>query len=195
MRRTVLASLAASLSLLIAACSRAPENTAPVNTKAVLDRVVATVNSFDLYLRRYEYQEADQAMFDQFGNTIQHALNAKPRIHGTAIAIKWRKNAALIGHGDLNKNGKVEPNEPMLFKLEFDPDNDRVIVTSAAYRTAEGTNMRGSGFFTGVLIAGIVKRQVNAGMKYGHFNKRTVAGAPIGAKVADNKKGAKKGGK
>ena len=90
-----------------------------------------------------------------------------------------------MGYGDLNKNGKVDLEEPKLFKIELDADNDRIIVTSAAHGYATGHAMgRGGGFFTGVMVGSLMNRQRAAGVKRGHFNDRRVANAPITRKVA-----------
>ena len=56
-----------------------------------------TVENFDAYLRRYEYKSADEAMFSQFAETIEHDLNQKPRIHPTLIATQFRSNGSITG--------------------------------------------------------------------------------------------------
>lgn len=184
-RLAPLATLFATAALLTG-CGGPPAGTAAVDLKAVLDRVVATVESFDAYLRRYEYKSVDEAMFRQFAYTIQTDLNRKPRIHQTLIATQFRKNGSLTGYGDLNGNGHPDGQEPKLFTLEFDPDNNRIILTSAAYGESTGHGMsRTRGFFAGVFIGSLMNKQRTAGIRPGHFDKRNVANAPAAkAKVA-----------
>ena len=161
----------------------------PVNLRAVLDRTAATLEKFDAYLRRYDYKSVDRAMLDQFNNTIEHELNAKPRIHSTAIATRMNKDASISGFGDINRNGEVDGQEPKLFSIEFDPDNNRIILTSASGDAIGRSYPRGGGgFFSGVMIGALMNRQRDAGIKPGHFNRRSVAGAPAGQKVAKNAK-------
>lgn len=178
MRRHLILMVALIAPLALAACGGIPEGTAPININQVLDRTAKRLVKFDEYLRRYDYKEIDQAMYDQFNTTIQHDLNAKPRFHSTKILTNIRKDASILGHGDLNANGKVDEKEPLLFKIEFDGDNNRIIVTSAAHRDAVGRPVRG-GFFAGVMIGSIMNRQTSSGIKRGHFNGRNVAGAPV----------------
>lgn len=167
-------------STMLSACSGPAPGTQAVNLKSVMDRVVATVEKFDAYLRRYEYKSVDQAMFHQFANTIQDDLNRKPRIHPTLIATQFRKNGSLTGYGDLNGNGQPDGQEPKLFTLEFDPDNNRIILTAAAYGETTGHAMsRTRGFFAGVFISSLMSKQRTAGIRPGHFNKRNVANAPV----------------
>lgn len=184
MRRPKIRMLALLLPLALAGCGGASTGTAEVNLNEVLERTVKTLINFDAYLRRYEYKHVDGAMFEQFNKTIQHDLNAAPPFHPTRIVTQLNKDASIMGYGDLNKNGKVDLDEPKLFKIELDADNDRVIVTSAAHGYATGRSMRGSGFFAGVMIGSLMNRQSAAGVKRGHFNDRRVANAPVARKVA-----------
>ncbi len=136
------------------------------------------------------YEKVDKAMFEQFNTTIQHDLNAKPTFHKTMIVTQMAKDASIIGFGDLNKNGKVDLDEPKLFKIEMDPDNDRVIVTSASGGQATGRTMGCSGgFFAGVMIGSLLNRQGSAGIKRGHFDSRRVANAPIAARKVASRGG------
>ncbi len=180
-----LTSLVLSCAVLTACGGPAP-GTQPVNLSAVMERVVATVEKFDAYLRRYEYKSVDEAMFRQFAQTIQDDLNNKPRIHSSLIATQFRKNGAMTGYGDLNGNGQADDQEPKLFTLEFDPDNNRIILTSAAYGETTGHAMSGRrGFFAGVFIGSLMNKQRTAGIRPGHFSSRNVPNAPVTApKVA-----------
>ncbi len=164
----------------LTACGGPPPGTQPINLSSVMDRIVATVEKFDAYLRRYEYKSVDEAMFRQFAQTIQDDLNHKPRIHSSLIATQFRKNGALTGYGDLNGNGRPDDQEPKLFTLEFDPDNNRIILTGAAYGETTGHAMsRKRGFFAGVFIGSLMSRQRTAGIRPGHFTSRNVPNAPV----------------
>ena len=126
-------------------------------------------------------------MFEQFNKTVQFDLNAAPPIHATRIVTRIEKDASITGFGDVDGNGSVDATEPKLFKLEFDGDNGRIIVTAAANDAATGRSMpRGVGFFAGVMIGSLMSRQTAAGVQSGHCDRRAVAGAPIGQKVASS---------
>lgn len=179
MRRIFPLVLIALLPVAISGCGGGTPDTAPVNIQAVLDRTVKTLVNFDTYLRRYDYKDVDDAMFAQFNKTIQHDLNAAPRFHGNKIATRLGKDASITGHDDLNGNGRIDAKEPRLFRMEIDADNNRIIITSAAYGNATGRTFgRSGGFFAGVMLGGITDRQSKAGIKPGYFNGRNVAGAP-----------------
>ena len=179
MRKLATLPMLLALPAILTACGGPTPGTQPVNLKAVLDRVVQTVENFDAYLRRYEYKSVDEAMFNQFAETIENDLNQKPRIHPTLIATQFRSNGSITGYGDLNGNGHADQKEPKLFTVEFDPDNNRIILTSAAYGETSGHAMsRSRGFFAGVFISGLMNRQRTAGIQPGHFNKRNVVNAP-----------------
>lgn len=186
MRRQAITLAALMLPVVLAGCSGGAPNSASINVNEVLERTVKTLVSFDAYLRRYDYKQVDAAMFGQFNKTIQNDLNV-PAFHPTKIATRLAKDASIMGYGDLNKNGKVDAQEPKLFKIELDTDNDRIIITSAAHGNATGRTMgRSGGFFAGVMIGSLMNRQTNAGIQRGHFDKRSVANAPIGKKVASS---------
>ncbi|MFT5508297.1 MAG: hypothetical protein ACI89J_001371 [Hyphomicrobiaceae bacterium] len=190
MRKHTILMLAIALPLTLAGCGGTSSGYASVNINEVLERITKTLVNFDAYLRRYDYEKVDKAMFEQFNTTIQHDLNAKPTFHKTMIVTQMAKDASIIGFGDLNKNGKVDLDEPKLFKIEMDPDNDRVIVTSASGGQATGRTMgRSGGFFAGVMIGSLLNRQGSAGIKRGHFDSRRVANAPIAARKVASRGG------
>ncbi len=182
MRKPIVALSVVLLPLLLAGCGSQAGGVS-VNLSAVLDRTAETLEKFHAYLKRYDYTELDDAMFKQLNNTIEEDLNRKPRIHPTLIATKMRKDVSIVAHGDINGNGKIDAQEPKLFTIEFDPENDRIILTSTSGNsTGRVTGPRG--FFAGVFIGSMVNRQRSAGIKPGHFNKRNVADAPIKKQVA-----------
>lgn len=178
MRKHLFLTIGILTSAALGGCGGPAADTAPINVNTVVERAAKTLVEFDAYLRRYDYKNVDQAMYQQFNTTVQHDLNKAPRFHPTRIVTQIRKDTSIMGYGDLNGNGKVDEKEPKLFKMEFDGDNSRIIVTSAAYSNAVGHSMRGPGFFTGVMIGSMLNRQTTAGIKPGHFNGRNVAGAP-----------------
>ena len=146
-----------------------------INVAAVLDRTATTLQKFHAYLVRYEYREVDSEMFNQFNATLQRALNKAPKLHSTAIATRINADASIEGYGDVDADGKVGAQEPKLFLIEMDPDNNRIILTTASgYQ--QGQSMPGSrGFFSGVFIASLMDRQQRAGIRSGHFDQRRVA--------------------
>ena len=181
MRTLSIIMIALSTSLGLAGCggSAGPQ----VDANAVIERTAKTLENFDGYLRRYDYSDVDQAMFAQFNKTYQHDLNAAPRFHPTAIATVLRDDASIMAYEDTNANGKADPEEPKLFRLELDADNNRIIIT-ASNGASSGRSLTGSGFFTGVMIGSLLSRQNSAGITRGHFDTRNVAGAPTSTRVA-----------
>ena len=155
-----------------------------VDMKKVLDRTVETLEKFHFYLKRYDYTEVDGAMFEQFNNTLEEALNFRPRFHATMIATEIRKDASIVGFGDVNSNGKVDAEEPKLFTIEMDPENDRIILTANGGSSVGGSTSGIRGFASGVFVGSLIGRQREAGIGRGHFNRRSVSGAPVKTKVA-----------
>lgn len=181
MRKFVLSLLALTMPLALSACGNVVGPNVDIN--AVVDRTEKTLENFNAYLVRYDYKQVDKAMFDQFNSTYEHDLNAKPKFHPTAIKTVLHDNGSIMAYGDLNANGRVDAEEPKLFRLELDPDHNRIIIT-ASNGVQSGRSMAGSGFFSGVMIGSLMSRQSKAGIKYGHFDTRNVAGAPATRRVA-----------
>ena len=190
MRRLALFLTLTALTGMLTACGGAVPGTKPVDAAAVLKRVVATAEHFDAYLRRYEYKTVDDPMFTQLSETIERELNLAPAIHPTRITTQIRKDASIAGYGDLNGNGIADHEEPKLFTIEFDPDNNRIIVTAAAYGQSLAQVLSGrTGLFAGVFLPSLMARQRQAGIQPGQFNSRKVGILPIQvAEVADDKR-------
>jgi hypothetical protein len=175
MLRIFAGAIVATLALLLPACGSV---TSPVNVKQVLTRALDAFEKFDDYMTSYSYTAMTPELFAQFKVWLDNEMNRSPALYNKRIATRINADASIDGFADDNANGKIDATEPRLFKIEIDIDNRRVIAT------AEGSSSydyhpRPRGFIAGYLVSDLLNRQRRAGIRYGHFSKRTVYASGI----------------
>ena len=177
MRKVLTIALASMIALTLTGCG----GTSSVDIKQVLIRTADTFDRFDRYMTRYSYKSMTPQLFAQLTIWLNQEMNRSPALHAKRIATRINKNASIDGHSDHNGNGKVDAAEPRLFKIEIDTDKRRIIAT------AEGGSSYGyrpgyRSFMGGYLVGGLLGQQRRAGIRYGHFAKRSVYQSGIRAK-------------
>ena len=143
------------------------------NLQVILARTTAALKTFDAHLKKNNIQKATNQHMGLFNSFMQRAINLKPPVYKTPIAIKLKKNATFEGYGDKNANGKVDSGEKQLFKIEIDMTNKRLIATDTSGKST-GRGFSGMGFLAGALIGNLMGRQRAAGIGANHFNNRKV---------------------
>jgi hypothetical protein len=167
-----------------------------VDLNKVLARTFETFVKFDTYMQAYDYKSMSPQLFEQLSVWMNQAINEKPALHDKPIVTIFNRDASLVGHLDLNRNGQVDPKEPLVFKVEVDADNFRLIASGPGKGGLE--YQPPPGFVTGVLIGSMLIHQRSAGIRHGHFDKRKVRTStfnPEAAALAGSKKGKGRKGK
>lgn len=175
MLRIIASALVAALALPLSACGSV---TAPVNIKQVLIRTLDTFEKFDDYMKQYGYTAMTPELFAQFKVWLDNEMNRAPALHKQPITTRINADASIDGFVDHNANGKIDAAEPRLFKIEIDIDNRRIIATAEG-SSSYGYHPRPRGFIAGYLVSDLLNRQRRAGIRYGHFSKRTVYASRI----------------
>ncbi|MCB1509719.1 MAG: hypothetical protein KDJ36_02360 [Hyphomicrobiaceae bacterium] len=159
-----------SQSVMLTGCDGALSSSA---VRQVLSRTTAVLERFDRYMHQYDYKSLSPTMSRQLEHWLNQELNKTPRITGKRILTRMKSDASIDGFGDENGNGRIDPADKRLFKIEIDTYNNRIIATAEGGSTY-GTRPRTSGFMTGFFVASLMNRQRAAGVTQSHFANRSV---------------------
>lgn len=173
MRSVVTLIAVLSLVFNLAACG---SSTPGPDLNQVLKRTVAAMTALEKKLKADNINKVEakhMALLTQF---LQHVMNLQPPFYKTKIAMTLEKDASYSGYSDANANGKVDPQEKKLFKIEIDQANNRILATDTS-GTSTSSSFSGTGLLTGLLIGSLLNRQRSAGVNPNSFNKRKVTPA------------------
>ncbi len=90
------------------------------------------------------------------------------------IPTRLGKDAKFTGVDDANRNKVADADEPLLFTVELDAQNKRMIATDSS-GTGTSHGFSGMGFIAGALIGSMMGRQRSAGIAPGSFSNRKLA--------------------
>ena len=114
-----------------------------------------------------------EAQTDAFMTQFAQALN-ESSVSQQPVGVAMREDGVIEGYADRNSDGTRTAEEPVLFDIEIDADQNRVI----ASQTVEGdTYHRDHGYFpggifTGYLIGSMLGRQMSYGAGPRYANTR-----------------------
>lgn len=145
-----------------------------INLTEVLNRSVIAMEKYDRFLKQNKIEKATDEHLTTLNDIFQEELNKAPRLHSGLIATRLGKDAKFTGVDDANRNKVADTDEKLLFTVELDGQNKRMIASDEAGRgTYQGFS--GSGFLTGILIGSMLSRQRSAGIQPGSFSNRRLA--------------------
>ena len=145
-----------------------------INLTEVLNRSVIAMEKYDRFLKQNKIEKATDAHLATLNDIFQEELNKAPRLHSGLIATRLGKDAKFTGVDDANRNKVADTDEKLLFTVELDGQNKRMIASDDSGRgTYQGFS--GSGFLTGILIGSMLGRQRAAGIQPGSFSNRRLA--------------------
>jgi len=113
---------------------------------------------------------------------LEDAYNsAIPKLDENHIGIQPNVDASLLAFRDINLNGELDKkdNEEIIFLIEIDGANSRVIATSRTGAIDE-YRISGTGILTGYLVGSMLSRQKIAGVTSSQLAKKK----PVSAKAA-----------
>lgn len=145
-----------------------------INLTEVLNRSVIAMEKYDRFLKQNKIEKATDEHLATLNDIFQEELNKAPRLHSGLIATRLGKDAKFTGVDDANRNKVADTDEKLLFTVELDGQNKRMIASDEAGRgTYQGFS--GSGFLTGILIGSMLSRQRSAGIQPGSFSNRRLS--------------------
>ena len=139
----------------------------------VIDRAASALKEYQGNIEKENVVQASKKQIAKFTDYLQQRMNADPKFYDKPISVQLLKDASFSGFVDKNINGTLDKDENLLFKLEVDGDNSRLIATDAEGR-AVSQGFSGSGFMAGALMGMLLSRQRGAGVGRGAFNNRQV---------------------
>lgn len=160
-----------------------------VDLGRALDVTINTITKVEGKLRAISEEKKatmeglpDQAFF-MLSDELAIAYNAEqppldPRQNGAlepvVVGVIPLKDSSLLAFGDKNKDQKYDKTEDVLFQIEIDGQNSRVIATSGVGAVSDRA-FSGSGMLTGYLIGSMLNRQSAAGATSSVAQKKTVS--------------------
>lgn len=155
-----------------------------IDLNRVLDITVDTLHAFQ---QKLDEQKAatqntpdDDQVFIDFADALGDNYNkAQPKIIETKIGVNPQSDASLLAYSDANLNLVLDDKEELLFKIEIDGENARIIASSRSGAINEH-HFSGTSLLAGYLIGSMLTRQGRAGV-----NTKTLASKkPVTAAAA-----------
>lgn len=139
-----------------------------IDLNIVLDITVDTLDSFqkklDLPSKDEQTTADDDQIFIQLAEVLGDNYNqAQPKLIESQIAVSPQSDASLLAYADTNLNSVLDEKEDLLFKIEIDGENARILATSQSGAVNEH-GFSGSGLLAGYLIGSMLSRQGRAGV-------------------------------
>jgi hypothetical protein len=147
-----------------------------MDLKLVLDITVETLYAYQKELDATQGEpEADQAFLGFADSLAKNYNKAQPAIYTAgSIGVSPQTDASLLAFDDANANLNLDQGEKLLFRIEIDGENARIIASSRSGAVSD-LGFSGSSLLTGYLIGSLLSRQSAAGVSSKNLaNKKTV---------------------
>jgi len=189
MKQGILVTLVSSMASL-SACSENNYAKNNVDLKQVLAITVTTLQTYDETISKESDPKSDQAFWGLAEKLAANYNSAQPKIYAGNIGVLPQKDASILAYVDSNANNILDRDtEALLYKIEIDGENARVIASSSSGEVQD-QSFSGGGMMTGFLIGSLLSRQGRAGVSPSSLaGKRTVsAGAAKAARASSSAK-------
>jgi len=168
----VLGAFLASSLFLLNGCS---ESVPSADLDRVLDITQDTLYRFE----NSPNNTQDERALAGFATELEQNFNtATPPAHPSPIGINLLDDGSLEGYMDKSGNRQKEGEEPRLFLVEIDAEQERLIATDAN-ETIRESHFSGTGLLAGYLIGSMLGRQRSAGV-----NSKSLSGKKAVSKAA-----------
>lgn len=139
-----------------------------IDLNVVLDITVDTLESFqqkfDLQKTEEQATPDDDQVFIQFAEVLSDNYNkTQPKLIESQIGVSPQADASLLAYSDTNLNSVLDDQEDLLFKIEIDGENARIIASSRSGAVNEH-HFSGTGLLAGYVIGSMLSRQSRAGV-------------------------------
>ena len=147
-----------------------------IDLNAALDVTVDTlyaVNEQNVAPQEPSDEEQFNMLVD-FANQLETNYNRKePALYAGQIGVNVQQDASLLAYGDTDLSGSFTEGEDVLFLIEIDGENSRVIATSDS--GVNDHHFSGTGLLAGYLIGSMLSRQGKFGNPKGVAGKQSSA--------------------
>jgi hypothetical protein len=152
-----------------------------IDLNRVLDVTVDTLHSYQEKIELSGGEPDSDQVFLDFSNDLAiNYNNAQPTIYTKgSIGVSPQTDASLLAFVDANGNAELEESEELLFLIEIDGENARIIASSSSGAINEH-HFSGTGLLTGYLIGSMLTRQRAAGVS----SKSLASKKPITSRAA-----------
>lgn len=136
-----------------------------IDLNLVLDVTVDTLYAFQEALDAQTETEVDaDTAFLDFSDALAANYNqSQPAIYKSSIGVLPQTDASLLAFDDTNLNLEHDEGEELLFQIEIDGDQARIIASSRS-GAINDHHFSGTGLLTGYLIGSMLTRQRGAGI-------------------------------
>lgn len=132
-----------------------------IDLNLVLDITVETLHSVSE--RTIEGADSELA-FNELAETLAIDYNkSTPAIYTTRIGVSPQTDSSLLAFADTNTNKALDEGEALLFKIEIDGEQARVIASSNS-GAVNDHHFSGTSLIAGYLIGSMLTRQRGAGV-------------------------------
>jgi hypothetical protein len=133
-----------------------------IDLNLALDITVDTLHSYSDSLG--DQKPEGDAAFLGFAETLGTNYNlAQPPLYKEQIGVSPEQDASLMAFSDTNMNRTWEEGEAILFKIEIDGEQSRIIASSNSGAVNEH-HFSGTSLLAGYLIGSMMSRQRGAGV-------------------------------
>jgi len=177
--------------ILLSGCTENNYAKNDIDLNRVLDITVNTLQAYDETINKESNPDSDQAFWGLAEKLAANYNNAQPKLYEGNIGVLPQKDASILAYVDSNANNTLDRGtEDLLYKIEIDGDNARVIASSNTGEVQD-RHFSGGGMMTGFLMGSLLSRQSSAGVNRSNLaGKRTVsAGAARSAYSARSRAG------
>ena len=158
------------ISLINVSCENSGSNYTEndIDLNKVLDITVDTLHAsqekMDLQKAASQSIPDDDQAFIDLADTLGENYNkAQPKLFEAQIGVSPQADASLLAYADTNLSTTLDEKDEVLFKIEIDGENARIIASSRSGAINEH-NFSGSGLLAGYLIGSMLSRQTRAGV-------------------------------
>lgn len=153
----VLGALLTSSLFLLNGCSQSVPS-------ADLDRVLDIAQDTLYRFENSPSNTRDENALAGFASELEQNFNsAQPPAHPAPIGINLLDDGSMEGYMDSSGNRQKESDEPRLFLVEIDSEQERLVATDAN-ETVRESHFSGTGLLAGYLIGSMLGRQRSAGV-------------------------------
>jgi len=149
-----------------------------IDLNLALDITVDTLHSYSDSLG--DKKPEGDAAFLGFAEKLGTNYNlAQPPLYKEQIGVSPQADASLVAFSDTNMNRTLEEGEALLFKIEIDGEQSRIIASSNSGAVNEH-HFSGTSLLTGYLIGSMLSRQRGAGVT----SKQLASKKPVSSQAA-----------